>query len=41
MKSFASKGRFSKLMMSMPVKVILNDRASLFGAYHYAILHKD
>jgi glucokinase len=41
MKSFASKGRFSKLMMSMPVKVILNDRAALFGAYHYALLHKD
>lgn len=37
MKSFADKGRFSNLLMSMPVKVILNDRASLFGAAYFAL----
>jgi len=41
MKGFANKGRFSKLMMSMPVKIVLNDRTALLGAHHYAILNKD
>lgn len=41
MSSFANKGRFAKLMMSIPVKVILNDKASLFGAWHYALLKKN
>ena len=40
MRSFADKGRFSKLMMSMPVKVILNSKTTLFGAYHFAMLNK-
>ena len=41
MKAFADKGRFSKLMMSMPVKVILNDRAALLGASNFAIINKN
>ncbi|NGX62701.1 MAG: Glucokinase [Candidatus Anoxychlamydiales bacterium] len=41
MKAFADKGRFSSLMMSMPVKVILNDRAALLGASNFALLNKD
>ncbi|NGX44168.1 MAG: Glucokinase [Candidatus Anoxychlamydiales bacterium] len=40
MKAFVDKGRFSKLMMSMPVKVILNDRAALLGASNFALLNK-
>ncbi|NGX28737.1 MAG: Glucokinase [Candidatus Anoxychlamydiales bacterium] len=40
MKAFADKGRFSKLMMSMPVKVILNDRTALIGAYNFALINK-
>lgn len=40
MKAFADKGRFSKLMLSMPVKVILNDRAALLGASNFALLNK-
>ncbi len=40
MSSFTNKGRFAKLMMSMPVKVILNDKTSLLGAQYYAILNK-
>ncbi|HEU64730.1 MAG: Glucokinase [Candidatus Anoxychlamydiales bacterium] len=40
MKSFADKGRFTKLMMAMPVKVILNDRAALIGASNFALLNK-
>ena len=40
MKSFADKGRFARMMMSMPVKVILNDRASLYGAGYYALTRK-
>lgn len=30
--AFAQKGRFRDLMMRIPVKVILNDKAALFGA---------
>lgn len=41
MKSFADKGRFAKLMMSIPVKVVLNDRAALLGAGNFALLNKD
>ena len=40
MKAFADKGRFSKLMMSMPVKIILNDRTALIGACNFALLNK-
>jgi len=35
--SFRAKGAFKNFMMKVPVKVILNDRAALFGAAHYAI----
>ncbi len=37
MESFYSKGRFKSLMREIPVKVILNDKASLFGVAHYAL----
>ncbi len=39
-KAFADKGRFSSLMMSIPVKVILNDKAALLGAARYATIYK-
>lgn len=32
MSSFTNKGRFNKLMESIPVRIILNDRAALVGA---------
>jgi len=35
--SFRAKGAFKNFMMKVPVKVILNDRAALLGAAHYAI----
>lgn len=34
--SFLDKGRFGELLSGMPVHVILNDRAALFGAACYA-----
>lgn len=34
--SFCAKGRFSKLLQSIPIKVILNDNAALLGAMWYA-----
>jgi len=34
--SFNSKGRLQNLMESIPVRVILNDQAALFGAARYA-----
>lgn len=34
---FTAKGRFSKLLNSIPVKVALNPRAPLIGAAHYAL----
>lgn len=37
MESFHSKGRFKSFMREIPVKVILNDKASLQGAAHYAL----
>ncbi len=37
MESFLSKGRFEKLMAEIPVKVILNDKAALYGAAQYAL----
>jgi glucokinase len=37
MESFYSKGRFKFLMREFPVKVILNDHASLIGVAHYAL----
>jgi len=41
MRAFADKGRFSKLMMAMPVKLILNENTALYGAYRFAILNKN
>jgi glucokinase len=36
MREFVGKGRFKRLLEAMPVRVILNDRAALFGAAVYA-----
>lgn len=36
MKSFTAKGRFTDLLRSIPVKVILNDKAALLGAACHA-----
>jgi glucokinase len=36
MKAFTNKGRFSKLLKKIPVKVILDSRAPLIGAAIYA-----
>ena len=38
MDSFTNKGRFSHLMKNMPVSVVLNEKAALLGAAHYALL---
>jgi glucokinase len=37
MKAFRAKGRLSKLLSSIPVKVILDDKAALLGAARYAV----
>ncbi|MDA0692852.1 MAG: glucokinase [Nitrospinae bacterium] len=37
MESFYSKGRFKPFMREIPVKVILNEKASLLGLAHYAL----
>ncbi len=37
MKAFLSKGRFKNFLAKVPVKTILNDKASLLGAAHYAL----
>jgi glucokinase len=37
MSAFLAKGRFKALMEKIPVRVILNDRAALLGAAHYAL----
>jgi glucokinase len=39
MKAFVAKGRMRPLMLSIPVRVVLNDRAALIGAARYAVLH--
>lgn len=39
MKSFIDKGRFSSLMSKIPVRIILNEKAALLGALHYAFLN--
>jgi glucokinase len=38
LESFLDKGRYRKLMESIPVRVILNDRTALLGAARYAAL---
>ena len=37
MKAFKNKGRFSKMVAAIPVKVIMNDRAALLGAASHAV----
>lgn len=37
MEAFRDKGRFSKLMEDIPVKVIINDKTALLGAVSYAL----
>ena len=39
MEAFLDKGRMRPLLETMPVYVILNDKASLLGAARYALLH--
>ncbi|MEJ2235986.1 MAG: glucokinase [Syntrophobacterales bacterium] len=36
MKSFTNKGRYKDLLERIPVRVVLNDKAALLGAAHYA-----
>jgi glucokinase len=36
MQAFLAKGRMGKLMQTMPVRVVSNDRVSLLGAAAYA-----
>ncbi len=38
--SFAQKGRFTNLLRRMPVSVVLNDKAALFGAAHCAMMQE-
>ncbi|NGX56538.1 MAG: Glucokinase [Candidatus Anoxychlamydiales bacterium] len=40
-KSFIDKGRFSSLLESIPIKVILNDKAALLGAAYYASINNN
>ncbi|MGH9812138.1 MAG: glucokinase, partial [Candidatus Acidiferrales bacterium] len=35
--AFRGKGRLSPLISDMPVRVILNDKAALYGAARYAL----
>jgi glucokinase len=37
MAAFNAKGRFEAFMENIAVRVILNDRAALLGAAHYAL----
>jgi len=41
MRTFSDKGRFSSLMKTIPVKVIMNPRTALLGAEQYLILKKE
>jgi glucokinase len=38
--SFLSKGRMQPLLADMPVKIVLNDDAGIFGAAHYTLVQK-
>ncbi|MFN0158369.1 MAG: glucokinase [Bacteroidota bacterium] len=40
MKSFAQKGRFTNLLKNMPVSIVLDDKAALLGAAHYALMEQ-
>jgi glucokinase len=37
MKAFRDKGRLSEILSEIPVKVVMNDKAALFGAAHRAV----
>lgn len=37
MNAFTNKGRFKALLEKIPVRVILNDKAAIFGAAHFAL----
>ena len=37
LRAFNAKGRMKSLMQTMPVQIILNDRASLYGPAFYAV----
>jgi len=37
MGAFKERGRFSKMVAAIPVKVIMNDRAALLGAASHAV----
>src|SRR3989304_6253743 len=37
MRAFLNKGRYTDLLMQIPVRVALNSRAALIGAAHYAL----
>jgi glucokinase len=39
--AFARKGRLSNMLMSVPVDVIINSKAALFGAANHALLNAD
>ncbi len=36
MRAFLNKGRFASLLSKIPVKIVLNDKAALLGAFAYA-----
>ena len=38
LESFTDKGRYRKILETIPVRVILNDRAALLGAARHAAL---
>ena len=37
MEAFKNKGRLSRVLVHIPVKVIMNDKAALLGAANYAL----
>jgi glucokinase len=41
MRAFTAKGRSTKLLEAMPVRVILNDKTALYGAGRLAMLVRD
>ncbi len=38
--AFRDKGRLSSVLGQIPVRVILNDKAALYGTAHYALEHR-
>src|SRR5262249_19879532 len=41
LQAFVTKGRLQKLMETIPVNVIVNERVGLIGAARYAVMHRD